>query len=62
MERLHPVGPDTWVMCTTRSMDAPAPGDWTLRLKRDDTGSIIGFRLGCWLARHIDYIKVNETN
>jgi len=62
MERLHPVGPDTYVMCTTRSMDAPAPGDWTLRLKRDDTGSIIGFRLGCWLARHIDYIKVEEIN
>lgn len=57
MERLHPVGPDTWRMATLRSMDAPAPGDWTLSLSRDDTGNVMGFRLGCWLARQIDYIK-----
>jgi D-aminopeptidase len=57
MERLHPVGPDIWIMATRRSMDAPAPGDWTLSLSRDDTGHVMGFRLGCWLARQIDYIK-----
>ena len=57
MERLHPVGPDTWVVATRRSMDAPAPGDWTLSLARDDAGKITGFRLGCWLARNIDYVK-----
>jgi D-aminopeptidase len=57
MERLHPVGPDIWIMATRRSMDAPAPGDWTLSLSRDDTGHVLGFRLGCWLARQIDYIK-----
>ena len=61
MERLHPVGPDTWVMCTKRSMDAPAPGDWTLCLKRDHTGSITGFLLGCWLARQIDYKKSQQN-
>ena len=57
MERLHPVGPDTLIMVTRRSMDAPAPGDWTLSLRRDDAGRVTGFRLGCWLARQIDYIK-----
>ncbi|MBT4355225.1 MAG: D-aminopeptidase [Rhodospirillaceae bacterium] len=57
MERLHPVGPDTLIMVTRRSMDAPAPGDWTLSLIRDVAGHVTGFRLGCWLARQIDYIK-----
>ena len=57
MERLHPVGPDTLIMVTRRSMDAPAPGDWTLRISRNDAGHVTGFRLGCWLARQIDYIK-----
>jgi len=38
-------------------MDAPAPGDWTLSLIRDVAGHVTGFRLGCWLARQIDYIK-----
>ena len=59
MERLHPVGQDTWIMATKRSMDAPAPGDWTLSIKRDEAGTITGFQLGCWLARQIDYLKVS---
>lgn len=59
MERLHPVGLDTWIMATRRSMDAPAPGDWTLSLSRNDAGHVTGFRLGCWLARQIDYIKIS---
>jgi D-aminopeptidase len=59
MERLHPVGLDTWIMATRRSMDAPAPGDWTLSLSRNDAGHVTGFRLGCWLARQIDYIKTS---
>lgn len=57
MERLHPVGPDIWVVATRRSMDAPAPGDWTLRIERDPQGEVTGFMLGCWLARQIAYVK-----
>lgn len=56
-ERVHPVGPDTWIVATRRSMDAPAPGDWTLQVTRDGAGQVAGLRLGCWLARRIDYTK-----
>ncbi|MFN4098588.1 MAG: D-aminopeptidase [Pararhodobacter sp.] len=55
MERLHPVGRDVWVLTTRRSMDAPAPGDWTLQVRRDAAGRVSGLTLGCWLARGIGY-------
>lgn len=54
-ERLQPVGPDLWLLVTRRSMDAPAPGDWTLSLHRDGEGRVSGLSLGCWLARGIVY-------
>ncbi len=57
MERAHPAGPDVWVVATRRSMDAPAPGDWTLRVKRDAAGRVEGADLGCWLARSIGYAR-----
>ncbi len=56
-ERVHPVGPDTWVVATRRSMDAPAPGDWTLQVTRDVAGKVAGLSLGCCLARRIKYVK-----
>ena len=54
-ERVAPVGRDVWQVATRRSMDAPAPGDWTLVLQRDDAGKVAGLVLGCWLARGIAY-------
>ncbi|WP_424929867.1 D-aminopeptidase [Amaricoccus tamworthensis] len=57
MERVHPAGPDVWIVATRRSMDAPAPGDWTLRVRRDGAGAVAGFELGCWLARGIGYVR-----
>lgn len=59
MERAHPVGADTWVVATRRSMDAPAPGDWTMSVKRGASGGVEGLVLGCWLARNIAYRKVS---
>ncbi len=56
-EIVHPVGPDLWLVVTRRSMDAPAPGDWTLQFSRDAAGHVTGATLGCWLARAIAYIK-----
>lgn len=55
MERMAPVGPDVWIVATRRSMDAPAPGDWTLIVRRDASGKVEGLTLGCWLAREITY-------
>ena len=59
MERVHPVGPDVWVLATRRSMDAPAPGDWTLIARRNDGGIIAGLTLGCWLARRLSYTRAS---
>ncbi|MEO5614156.1 MAG: D-aminopeptidase [Cypionkella sp.] len=58
MERMAPAGLDVWTVATRRSMDAPAPGDWTMMLKRDDRGAISGLILGCWLAREVAYLRV----
>lgn len=57
VELMHPAAPDLWLVATRRSMDAPAPGDWTLQLHRDAAGQITGATLGCWLARGIRYDK-----
>lgn len=57
MERMAPAGKDVWTLITRRSMDAPAPGEWTFVVKRDATGRVTGASLGCWLAREIDYIR-----
>jgi D-aminopeptidase len=55
MERMHPVAADIWVISTRRSMDAPAPGDWTVQIQRAPDGTVSGVVLGCWLARGISY-------
>ncbi|WP_151719497.1 D-aminopeptidase [Gemmobacter serpentinus] len=57
VELMRPAAPDLWLIVTRRSMDAPAPGDWTLQLHRDATGAVSGATLGCWLARGIRYDK-----
>ena len=54
-ERLAPLAEDVWSLATRRAMDAPAPGDWTLLVQRDDAGQVIGASLGCWLARRVSY-------
>lgn len=56
-EIVRPAGPDLWIVMTRRSMDAPAPGDWTLQVVRDGEGTIKGLTLGSWLARGIGYEK-----
>ncbi|MDR0809262.1 MAG: D-aminopeptidase [Gemmobacter sp.] len=55
MERMAPVGRDVWTLSTRRSMDAPAPGDWTVILHRGPFGRAAGLTLGCWLARGVEY-------
>ena len=59
MERMYPVAADLWVISTRRSMDAPSPGDWTLRVRRDQAGGVSGVVLGCWLARGVVYTRRN---
>lgn len=59
MEPLYPIAPDLWELVTRRSMDAPAPGSWTLRVLRE-AGTVCGVQLSCWLARDIRYRKLPE--
>lgn len=58
MHSIHPVGKDVFVLSCQRSMDAPAPGDWTIRVRRDAAGNSIGLVIGCWLARNITYERL----
>ncbi|KAJ5679802.1 hypothetical protein N7462_008046 [Penicillium macrosclerotiorum] len=55
---LYYLGDDVWQLTCPRGLDAPAPGNWTMVLKRDDRGAVSGFKIGCWLARGIDFVKV----
>ena len=57
MHTIYPVGPDVFVLSCQRSMDAPAPGDWTIQVERDSAGAVRGLTVGCWLARNIPYRK-----
>jgi len=54
---IHPVGRDVFALSCQRSMDAPAPGEWTIQVERDAAGAIGGLVVGCWLARNIAYRK-----
>lgn len=58
MQPVYYAGGDVWLLPCQRSMDAPAPGDWTLVFQRDAQGNIAGIRVGCWLARNINYRKI----
>lgn len=58
MEPMAPAGKDVWTLTTRRSMDAPAPGDWTLLVRRGGGGAIAGVILGCWLAHGIEYRRL----
>ena len=47
---------DVWRMPCARALDYHAPGDWTLVFARDDVGRVSGVRVGCWLARGLEYV------
>lgn len=59
MHAIHPVGDDVFVLSCQRSMDAPAPGRWTVQVERNDAGDVCGLVLGCWLARNLMYRKIS---
>jgi D-aminopeptidase len=58
MQPLLPYGPDTWLLPCPRALDYGAPGDWTLRFKRDEASRVDSVTAGCWLARGIGYRRV----
>ncbi|MDR6430361.1 D-aminopeptidase [Brucella pseudogrignonensis] len=58
MYPLYSVGADVWLMPVQRSMDAPSPGEWKLVFHRDENGAIKDLSVGCWLARGVEYRRV----
>ncbi|MDI7861607.1 D-aminopeptidase [Rhizobiaceae bacterium n13] len=59
MHPMSPVGEDVWSISCRRSMDAPAPGDWTVQVRRDASGQVGGLAISCWLARNVEYAKID---
>lgn len=59
MQPVYPVGEDVWRLSCRRAMDAPAPGDWTIQVRRNAEGVVSGLTVGCWLARKVEYVKVS---
>ncbi|MBU1174715.1 MAG: D-aminopeptidase [Alphaproteobacteria bacterium] len=55
---IYPVADDLWVLPSRRALDAPAPGNWTIRVERDASGAVSSLVLGCWLARDIRYARL----
>lgn len=56
LQPLTPIGQDAFILLCPRSMDAPAPGQWTLLVQRVGN-AITGLRVGCWLARGLVYLR-----
>ena len=46
------VGPNLWRLACRRSLDAPAPGNWTVQMSVSPRGTRM-LSLGCWLAREV---------
>lgn len=55
MEMLEPVGSDMWVLPCPRALDHSPPGDWTIAVRRGESGQVLGVDVGCWLARRLSY-------
>jgi D-aminopeptidase len=59
MELLGSVGGDVWVLPCPRALDHTPPGDWTLAFRRNGSGQVDGVEVGCWLARRLDYARID---
>ena len=59
MMPLLPVGPDVWRLVCSRSLDAPSPGGWTVRVRRLTGGKAGALTIGCWLARNVDFERLD---
>ena len=55
MMPLLPAGKDVWRMVCNRALDAPSPGDWTVRMHRSAGNKVEALSIGCWLARNVRF-------
>jgi D-aminopeptidase len=58
MHAISPVAADVWKLATPRGLDAPPPGDWTVRIGRDAAGAVSVLTIGCWLARNVAFHRI----
>jgi len=58
MEQLDRISRDVWALPCPRALDHTPPGDWTLAFQRDGVRRIDGVKVGCWLARGLNYRRV----
>ena len=59
MHTMKHIGEDVWLLACPRSLDAPAPGNWTVAFHRKEDGTDIrGVTIGCWLARNIEFARL----
>ena len=56
-QALLPVGDDLWRLPCPRALDFAPPGDWTLAVQRDGSGTVSGLEVGCWLARQVIFTR-----
>lgn len=52
------LGENVWWLACFRSLDASPPGYWTLVFEQGKDGAISGLTIGNWLARGVEYKKV----
>jgi D-aminopeptidase len=57
MHQLIPYAEDIWLLPCPRALDYGAPGDWTVRVRRDG-GAVAGLSVGCWLARDVAFSRL----
>jgi CubicO group peptidase (beta-lactamase class C family) len=58
---MRSLGEDVWALACPRAMDSTPPGDWTVVVHRDGSGSVTGVIIGCWLARNLEFVKTEEV-
>lgn len=44
---IRSIGDDVWFLACPRAMDSQPPGDWTIVVRRDDSGDVTGITIGC---------------
>lgn len=59
MMPLLPAGRDLWRLVCNRSLDAPSPGDWTVRVLRSAGSKGGALSIGCWLARNVRFDRLD---
>ncbi|TIS43382.1 MAG: hypothetical protein E5X01_04405 [Mesorhizobium sp.] len=52
---MAPAGRGVWRLACHRSLDAPPPGDWTIRVSSLEGAQALS--IGCWLARDVVFKK-----